>query len=263
MVAFRHYNVSVVALLVVVLSGTGGAYGFVIDGQLSDWGVTPFAHWAPNAGIAYVADNWGDNPGQHGSYPYGGEAFDLEAAYTAQDATHLYIAIVSSMPEAGVDDPHGRPYHILPGDVAISTDGGASYAIGIVGAGPDMGKAYLNPTWSLPAGAIGLPQNGPSTLSGGTLIAQGIGMYADAGVLESDGSHTYVLEMSIPVNWSSIPISPGQGTLQLHYTMTCGNDALNWTFTPSTPEPSVIALLASSVGTGLLGRRVNRRITGN
>jgi hypothetical protein len=257
MVALRYQTVSVVALLAAVLLNAGTVCGYVIDGQLGDWGVTPFTHWEPSAGIAYVADNWGDKPGQHGNYPYGGEAFDLEAAYAAQDATHLYIAIVSSMPEAGADDPYGRPYHILPGDVGVSLDGGSSYAIGIVGSGANMGKAYLHPTWSLPAGAIGLPSNGPSTLSGGTLIAQGIGVYANAGVLEPDGSHTYVLEMSIPVNWLSSPWNVS--TLQMHYTMTCGNDALNWTFTPSTPEPSVIALLASGLATGLLGRRVNRK----
>lgn len=262
MVAFRHYNVSVATLLVTVLLSTGAVYGFVIDGQLSDWGVTPFTHWAPSTGISYVAANWGDQPGQQGSYPYGGEAFDLEAAYAAKDATHLYIAIVSSLPEAGVNDPYGRPYHIGPGDVAISTDGGATYGIGIVGSGANMGKMYANPTWSLPAGAIGLPQNGPSNLSGGTLMAQGSGVYVDAGVLESNGSHTYVIEMAIPVDWSSFPVDPSHGSLQLHYAMGCGNDMLAWSFGPTTinvPEPSVIALLVSGLGAALVGRSANRR----
>lgn len=93
MVAFRLYNVFVVALFVTVLLGAGGTYGYVIDGQLNDWGVTPFTQWTPTAGTAFVVDNWGDHPGQAGSYPHGGETFDLEAAYTASDAGHLYIAI--------------------------------------------------------------------------------------------------------------------------------------------------------------------------
>jgi hypothetical protein len=264
MVAFRLYNVFAVALFVSVLLGTSGAYGYVIDGQLNDWGVTPFSHWTPTAGIASVVENWGDQPGQTGSYPYGGEVFDIEAAYTTNDAGHLYIGIVSSMPEMGVNDPYGRPYHIMPGDIAVSVDGGATYVAGIVGSGPNMGKVYLNPTWSLPSGAIGFPQNGPSHLSGGTLIAQGTAVYADAGALEPDGSHTYVIEMGIPVDWSMLSMDPSNPNLHFHYTMDCGNDKLDWDYRPiQTPEPSVLALIVSGLGTILLRRRSSREtVTG-
>lgn len=262
MAVFTNYiRIAVVVSVIFFVSSI--AHGFVVDGQLGDWGVTPFTHWTPTAThTGYIVDNWGDKPGQTGSYPDGGEAFDLEAGYATFDQANLYIAIVSSMPQAGVNDPYGRPNHLLPGDIAIDFNGASGYEWGIIGSGSQMGTVVHKPSWSLPDGSIGIPANGPSTLSGGTRTGQGSAVYVDAGALEPDGSHTYVIEMAIP--WSLLQAEGPIYTAQFHYSMTCGNDVLNWGMTvpPSVPEPSVIALVATAlVGMPLRMQMRSRRIT--
>ncbi len=244
----------------VVLFASSFAHGVVVDGQLGDWGVTPFTHWTPTVpNTGFIVDNWGDKPGQTGAYPHGGEVFDLEAGYTTSDQANLYIAIVSSLPEAGANDSYGRPNHIMPGDIAISLNGVSGYDWGIIGSGPQIGTVVHNPTWSLPDGSVGIPANGPSTLSGGTQTGYGIAKYVDAGALEQDGSHTYVIEMAIP--WSSFQAEGPIQAVQLHYTMTCGNDALSLGMTALAPEPSVIGMVAIAlVGIPLRMRMRSRRI---
>lgn len=250
----NHYRVAVVVS--VVVSFCGVAHGMVVDGQLDDWGVTPFVHWTPSTGTAYIVDNWGDKADQTGAYPYGGEVFDLEAGYARSDNANLYLAIVTSMPEDGVNDPYGRPNHLMPGDIAISLNGQSGYTWGIQGYGSGIGTVVQNPTWSLPDGSIGIPSNGVSTMSGGTQTGQGSAVYVDAGVLEPDGSHTYVIEMAIP--WSVFPTNEAIDTMAFHYAPTCANDVLNWGMTvPSTPDPSVIALL--SMGLAVMPMRMRMR----
>jgi len=247
----------------VCLLAQQGALGFItIDGSLSDWGVTPFNNWTPTiTDVAYVVENWGDKPGQTGAYPYGGEVFDIEALYAASDSDNLYLALVTSMPETGVDDPYGRPHHIMPGDFAVDLKGrthrGLGYEFGIAGHGPNIGDVYFHPHWSLPDHQVGFPRNGPSTMHGGIYLGSGEGIYADLGVLEDDGTHTYLIEMAVP--WDLLLDSPQQPKLHVHYTTTCGNDAIDLTLRTSypVPEPATFSLIALGclVGASLLRGR--------
>lgn len=262
MAVFSNYiRIAVVMSVIFFVSSISQA--FVVDGRLGDWGVTPFTHWTPTTpDTGYVVDNWGSKPGQSGAYPNGGEAFDLEAGYATCDQVNLYVAIVSSMPEGGVNDPYGRPNHILPGDIAMSFNGATGYDWGIIGSGSQIGTVIHNPTWSLPDGSIGIPANGPSTSTGGTTIGRGSAVYVDAGVLEADHSHTYVIEMAIP--WSLLQADGLVHSVQFHYTPTCGNDVLNWSMAVSTPtpEPASIALVAVALlGVPLRMHMRSRRIT--
>ncbi len=242
MAVFTNYTRIAVALSVIFFVSSI-ASGFVIDGQLGDWGVTPFASWTSDSAAAQIVDNWGDGAGQTGVYPHGGEVFDLEAGYASYDSANLYVAVVTSLPADGVNDPYGRPHHIMPGDFAISLNAVTGYTWGIIGSGPLIGTVVHNPAWSLPDGSIGIPANGPSTLSGGTQTGLASAVYADLGVLEPDGSHTYGVEMAIP--WSLFGTEGPARSVQFHYSMTCGNDVLNWSMVvpPNVPEPSVIALM--------------------
>jgi len=243
------------ALLFGCLSA-GNAQAIVIDGQLADWGVTPFADWTPDVAATYVVENYGDAPGEHGAFPNGGELFDLEAGYASADGNYLYIAIVSSTPPDGIPDPDpNRSEVYMPGDIALSLDGIDGYEIGVVGTGPNLGEIYRDPSWSLPHGYIGFPANAPSTLSGGTWVGTASAVYADAGALEADGTKTYIIEMAIP--WSALGTSPQQmPSIQIHNTQTCGNDALDWDIT--VPEPSVLTLMAMGL-VGLPFRALRRR----
>jgi hypothetical protein len=134
----------------------------------------------------------------------------------------------------------------------------SGYSWGINGFGSLIGTVIGGPTWSLPDGSIGLPGNGPSTMSGGTATGRGSAVYVDAGVLEPDGSHTYVIEMAIP--WSLLQTTTPIESVQFHYAPSCANDVLNWS--ANVPEPSVIALIAVGlIGMPLRMRMRSRRIT--
>lgn len=224
----------IVCSVAVLLLAQGGLASIIVDGQLDDWGATPFADWVPDAPAWYIEENWGDHPGEHGAYPYGGETFDQEALYALVDSGDLYVTIVTSFPEGGA---FARGNQVMPGDVAIDLDGDDIYEYGIIGHGSNKGDVYYGPAWSLPHGFIGFPQDGPSTLSGGTYVGTVPFVYANAGDLEGNGTDTFVLEMSVPLSLLGDPVGPAS----LHHVMTCGNDALDGAFI--VPEPATLGLL--------------------
>ena len=89
-----------------------------IDGNLSDWGVTPFTDWTPSSASAgySVQDNTTSAPV---TIPLT-EDWDVEALYFDNDATHLYYAIVTSR-----DQTWGE------GDLAIDLDGDKDWDYGV------------------------------------------------------------------------------------------------------------------------------------
>lgn len=247
---------SAALLAVAVMSGSSSGAIIDVDGDVvPDWGATPFIDWAPTLtsgggtgvqGIDYTSANWGDAPGELGPYPHGGETFDLEAGYAAVSNTDdtFYVAIVSSFPENGYLYSGAL---VMPGDLAIDLPGGSMYEFGVVGHGALAGQVRFNPTWSLPHGYLGFPSMGPSTMTGGTVVGTASFVYYDAGIaIEGNGTNTYIIEIGIPLG-----LLGSWDNASLHYTMTCGNDVLNWNVVP---EPSCIALMCLA-GLGLLGRR--------
>lgn len=228
-----------------VLSATAQAY--TIDGDLSDWGVTPFTDWTPDPTASWMTR---DGTGR------GGEGYDLEALYVDDDADALYVAIVSSFPETG------RPFRgetIVAGDLAIDVDlaNGVDWEYGVVGAGPDQGQVYYLPTWSLLHAHLGYPDGAPSNLSGGTLVGQADFIYHNAGDLENNGTDTYIIEMAIP-RQALGGLAEGQ-TLGFHYAMSCGNDVLEMQHSVEVPEPATLVVLAGgSMGLWAVRRRAWR-----
>jgi hypothetical protein len=69
------------------------ASAYVPDGNLSEYGITPFTDWDPNAGVYItVEDNWNRQPE---SDPFN-EMWDLEAFGFAEDGDYFNFFIVSS-----------------------------------------------------------------------------------------------------------------------------------------------------------------------
>jgi PEP-CTERM motif len=85
-------KLAVYGVFVVALLNASAAFAYVIDGNLSDWGVTPFTDWTPGATADYVVEN---NTNRAPSDPFK-EKFDIEAMYFDDDADYLYFGIVSS-----------------------------------------------------------------------------------------------------------------------------------------------------------------------
>ena len=253
-----HGTALTAALFALILFGGIAQADLVIDGDLTDWGVTPFSDWdadlAPNS--QQTLGNW-----HNGSYPYGGENFDAEALYFAADANYLYLAIVQSMPEAGVPDPYGRNIWYTPGDIAlnldIGTEGGTptgeyGYELGVSTQGADMGAVYSMPDWTLPQANVGFPVNTPSTIVDGTLVGYGNLVYVSGDAvygsqLECWGN-TYIIEAALP--WDLLGDVQLGDDMLIHYTISCGNDVLDLMTDMPVPTGQVVPEPAALIFVG-------------
>jgi hypothetical protein len=223
-------------------------FAYTVDGDLSDWGVTPFSDWIPNANVSYTVANWGDpDPLLWGTQPFGGEQLDVEAGYAVVQGDYLFAAIVTSFPESG---RYIYGYLVMPGDLAVDVDQDGVYEYAVVGQGSAKGEVYKDPVWTLPHGFLGVPAGGPSTAQPGTGTFMGTGslVYTAGATLPPELGRTYVIEMAVPLSF----LGDGEGWYNLHYTITCGNDVVAWSV--YVPEPASVALLGCS-GLLLLRRR--------
>lgn len=124
---------------------TSSVFALVVDGNLTDWGVTVadnngsnFSSWAPGIGlIDYFVEDQDDLAG-HDFFlgPHkGGQDYDAEMMAAAQQGSTFYIAIATGMrPDNGLE-------FFSPGDIYIETSAGV---FGIeVGGGPGGGPGGL------------------------------------------------------------------------------------------------------------------------
>jgi hypothetical protein len=224
-----------------------------IDGDLGDWGVTPFSDFTPDPPAVIVTDDHPD-----GDYPNGGELFDIEALLL-RGGDRLAFALVTSFPEAGAEI---RGRHVVAGDLLIDTDPDDGFLgdFGVILAGDDKGDIYYRPAWHLPQGEIGLAANGPSNVDAGESdppIGQADVAWHNYGDVEGYGSDTWGVEVEL--DWSVVGLAPGDIRIFAHHTMGCGNDVVELEGVMLAPEPATIALLAIGGLAGLVGRLQRRR----
>ena len=244
-------NVLVVGLLLCGASAV--CAGYTIDGDLSDWGVSPFVDWEPDSQTADYVVTDGQNTYNADTYA---EIYDYEAMYFDDDEANFYFAVVASYPTA--PETKGGDLGLdLNGDATISEHGvvtGLEYAIRIVS--PELGDVVASPAWALTTlvqhsdGWQGSPWKAPGGDDIGTAtvaINRALGL--------EDG--TYILEIGVPKD-----IFPGAEELSIddpvtaHMTMWCGNDSINLTGTIAVPEPATILLV--SMGLAFAGTRRKR-----
>lgn len=244
--------VSLLSFLLIFLAFHSPAQAITIDGQLNDWGVSPAAFgstdWTPFAGIASSIEDHDPkinfiNPG------WGGQLYDAEALYFKREGMLAQFAMVTGLPWPG--DGKGIVY----GDFAFDFDSDGSYEFGLETRGNNgfqLGHLYGNPTWDDPFWTVSTPYD----LLSGTDI--GAVNYAYNKTSYVAHQH-YVIEFSVPISFfGSFWNGDGNPEFTLHWTMSCGNDAIDL-YVPGTttnvPEPGTMALL----GLGLAGWKISRR----
>lgn len=260
---------ALIILVTVLLGGnaTLSANTYVIDGNLSDWhvdlGAASSAGYLdshlPSGGIDIDVITE-DNVDASMYSPYVGPGysyqnlFDAEAMYVDNDADNLYIAIVTGLPRAGSDVPWNSTW-FLPGDIGINTnplvDSTYEYAIDVssydgVNA---TAKLYNNASWN-PVYYSAYAAANPWTINPGSLSST----YVDFVYGYVQNTH-YVLEAKIPLASLGLA-SAGSGSavrsLDIHWTMQCGNDTLNLRadVNPVAPEPGTMVLLLVGLASG-------------
>ncbi len=240
-----------VVIFFFVLGITPATYGHTIfvDGDLSDWGiaVTTFGangnNWSSPYPDVYVSqEDWVGNNGYVGP-GFGGQPYDAEALLMTWDAQNLYLALATGFNLQGQDYYGTTTY---PGDLLIDLHNDHSYDLAYVfnnGDRPsltpglyqiDSSLALENTQYYAASDPFRLDPNGAFY----TYIASGTSTYiVDSTIPRS------VLEVQIP--WDAL--GNYYGPLNVHWTMWCGNDALDLTAV-HTPEPASFLL----VGTALI-----------
>ncbi len=244
----------IVFLWMVFFIVSGGAQAFVVDGDLSDWGVYPggfgFSDWQPDSEIAYLVE---DQSGERGAYlgpGYGGQLYDAEAMYFAFEGDYAYIAVVTGV------SPSGSGYR-TPGDIFIDFGNDGSYEYGIRTIGTHQGDVYTNlsliPTEVYPVSSPARLNISGSDFAGHTDVVYKKGAKAKDPLYTNNWYH-YIIEARLPLElFAQGGILAGLWSypFRIHWTMKCGNDALDLVLVP---EPATVLLfLLGIMGIARLG----------
>lgn len=201
---------------------------------------------------------------KHDNRDFGGQQFDAKALYMSNDATYLYIGIVTGTNPAGVADPYGRARSYNIGDIAINSDWAhntAKYAILMptAGAGSSGSSNIMKDgTWWTPDSDVGFSKPALSDYKTGGTNTGKQADYLYSQIYDGGNPVQYydnVTDHNVPifllearVKWTDLGLNMGD-SVRLGWAVSCNNDYIDGShiLTP-VPEPGTIA----SLGSGLL-----------
>ncbi len=239
-----------------------------------------------NGWTEFASEDW---VGGYVDVPVGGQWFDTEYLFYNLEGSNLSIGL-----QTGFDvldgtqynfDNNGNRRNYFAGDIGLSFDGdpsfyeyaldfglpSADYAGNPIGSsievreihgdgvmvtvGVDAPGLYQATTWN---SVMLYPQVGPFAMDSGTLIG---GLTGNERGYEfyGSGQYDYTCYRIVTFDLFDIPgIMPGEEfTVDAHWTMSCGNDAINGSFTETAPVPEPATFLL--LGSGLLGLALQRK----
>lgn len=227
------------------------SFAYTIDGNLADWGVTPKkftnSDWIPNSGVYYsVEDYEQETAGGFVDPGWGGQLFDAEAMYFDYDSANIYFAIVTGHPSGGSNG-------WKPGDIAFDfkKDGSYEYGIETTGSSSKKGTLYSVSSWG--SGLWGAASD-PTQIITATTIYNPPDTNLNYNKTYYGGDGHYVIEGYMPYSYFG---SDWGNDFRMHWTQTCGNDAINLDVN-MVPEPGSIMLLGMGI-LGLFGLRKKKR----
>ncbi|MFO1318968.1 MAG: hypothetical protein U1F52_05090 [Burkholderiales bacterium] len=268
---FTHrFPARLAALLLTATAAFHANAGYVVDGSITDWGLSrtgSSSDWTPSSSVkAYAVEDQTGGPNAYLNPGYGGQRYDAEAIYLDWDATNLYVLVVTGLPSNQVHNPAGNSYGA--GDILFDFGRNGSFDYGMVVkdyAGLTPGTFYRAGTfnyglWGAP-GVLATPGVNPVALKTGTALGAGQLAYSTTGINSlgqySNDTH-YAIEIAVPLALFGTDWVAGGGpdkSFDVQWTMYCANDVILADPQGRIPEPGTPWLLIAALGAGVLPLR--------
>lgn len=244
------------------LAGLLRAQTYVIDSNISDWGINATTLISSTARSQYIEDFVG--AGGFVGPQYGGQTYDAEAIYLDWNSSRVFVGVLTGMPPTHTNYSPADilfDFNYSPIDANLASTSTPDFALVVNNySGLTVGNFYQGTTWAnaqVSTSYVVAVKTGTvmSTLgSGANNVAFSYSTTGMTGLGSTPADTHYFIEASIPVSafgsfWNATgPTQP----VEVRWSMYCGNDFIS---TVVVPEPSTVAGIGLMLGGLFFARR--------